>query len=288
MTDRPILSRPGAFDPILVVSHPRSGTHLVIDLLRRQFESTRNWRWWGLPLDHLYLNLERLASPNRTFSNKLARKIVNRPRRALVKTHFEEDFSQSWVPEESTPPGPAWMDLLARSKVLYVVRHPMDVMVSYHQFMAGIEPAIASMSFSEFLRSPHRSGETDRLGWWQRHLIGWEARPDTLFLRYEDIVADTDTIVDRIGLWIGEVPIKLQPMLPPKVTSITQTRVDRAMRLSPSSTAIVADRMSFPAEDWSQALNDADKAWVNKRIGPLLRRFGYELSRTQASKAMPE
>lgn len=288
MTNRPLPSRPDAFDPILVASHPRSGTHLAIDLLRRQFQSTRNWRWWGLPLDHLYLNLERLESPNRTFSDGLARKIVNRPRRALVKTHFEEDFSQSWVLEESTPPGPAWMDLLARSKVLYVVRHPMDVMVSYHQFMAGIDPTTTAMSFREFMRSPHWTGETDRLGWWQRHLTGWEARPGTMILRYEDIVVDTGPVLDRIGTWIGEAPVDLQPLLPPKVTSISQTRIDRAFRMSPSSTAIVADRMSFPAEDWSQALNDADKEWVNERIGPLLQRFGYALSRAKASKAIPE
>ena len=288
MTDRPILTRPGAYDPILVASHPRSGTHLVIDLLRRQFKSTRNWRWWGLPLDYLYLNLERLGSSNRRFSDKLARKIVNRPRRALFKTHFEADFSQSWVPEESTHPGPAWMNLLAKSKVIYVVRHPMDVMVSYHQFLVGIDPEIAALSLQEFMRSPHRAGQTDRLGWWQRHLTGWEARTGTLILRYEDIVADTGPVLDRIGTCIGEAPVDLQPLLPPKVTSILETRIDRVCRISPSSTAIVADRMSFPAEDWSQVLNDEDKEWVNERIGPLLQRFGYALSRTEASKSIPE
>lgn len=269
---------PKALDPILIVSHPRSGTHLVMDLMRRQFHSTRNWRWWGLPLDRLYLNLERLEASNRPFSDKLAREIVNRPKRALLKTHFEADFSQSWVPEESSSPNEAWLELVARAKVIYVLRHPMDVMASYHQFFAGIDPAISNMTFQDFMRSPHWSGKIDRLGWWGKHVSSWAARPETKILRYEDIVTSTDTILNHIGDWLQETPVYDKPLLPPKVTSITRTRMDRIFSLSPSSTAIVADRANFPAVNWQTVLSDADRHWVTERIGPLLNHFGYVLS----------
>mgnify|MGYP006308750097 FL=1 len=82
-----VLTRPGALTPVLVASHPRSGTHLVMDLMRRQFPSLSNWRCFGLPLDRLYLNLERLGATERRIDPGLAARIVNRPRRALMKIH---------------------------------------------------------------------------------------------------------------------------------------------------------------------------------------------------------
>jgi hypothetical protein len=147
--------RPDALRPILVASHPRSGTHLVIDLLRRQFRSLENWRMWGLPLDYLYLNLERLGSEKRRFPENRARRIVNRPRRALMKTHFDADFVTGWAEDESVPPPQPWLDFIAQARVFYVLRHPLDVMASYHQFLSGIDENLAELDFLSFLRSSH-------------------------------------------------------------------------------------------------------------------------------------
>ena len=284
MTSNTCILRSKALEPILIASHPRSGTHLVLDLVRRQFRSTWSWRWWGLPLDHLYLNLERLESKHRPFSEKLAREIVNRPSRALMKTHFEAGFSESWVPEESVPPNESWLALIARAKIIYVVRHPLDVMASYHQFLAGFDPAIRAMSFQDFIRSSHWSGKIDRLGWWAEHVASWEACPNAKILRYEDIVSHTYAILSNLGAWLQEGPRYHRPYLPPKVTSITRTRIDRLLRLSPSSTAIVADRARFPSVNWQHALSTADRQWVTERIGSVLTRYGYLLSEEKIEK----
>ncbi len=276
-----ILTRPDARPPVLIASHPRSGTHLVIDLLRRQFSCTRNWRWWGLPLDHLYLNLERLGSSNRSFSDALARQIVNRPQRALMKTHFEADFSGSWVAEESLPLDQTWLDLVAQSKIIYVVRHPLDVMCSYHQFLSAIDPDVAGMPLMTFMESTHWTGETDRLGWWVQHVTGWEALSGVTVLRYEDIVKRTVDALSEISEDIGETSIDRKPRLPPKITSITRTRMDRLFSLSPKSTGIVANRASFPAVKWQDVLEDAQKEKIETRLAPMLDRFGYSLSRNK-------
>ncbi|MGR3494744.1 sulfotransferase domain-containing protein [Citreimonas sp.] len=274
----PVLSRRNAEKPVLIASHPRSGTHLVIDLLRRQFSGTRNWRWWGLPLDHLYLNLERLESRNRHFPEALARRIVNRPRRAILKTHFQADFAASWVEEESCAPARPWLDLVDGGQTFYIVRHPLDVMASYHQFMAGFDADVARLSFADFLTSPHWSGETDRLGWWRAHVEGWEARPGVKVLRYEDVVKRTDATLSRIEETLGEKRTGRTPLLPPKITSITRTRLDRLTRLSPDSTGIVADREAFPAARWQEVLDQAALDAVATRLSPLLDRFGYGLT----------
>src|SRR4051794_27731921 len=41
--------------PVVVASHPRSGTHLLIDLLRRQFPACASWKYPLERMDRLYL-----------------------------------------------------------------------------------------------------------------------------------------------------------------------------------------------------------------------------------------
>src|SRR4051794_28399866 len=50
-----------AVRPIVVVSHPRSGTHLMMDALRLNFRECRAWKRPGEPLERLYLNLDSLT-----------------------------------------------------------------------------------------------------------------------------------------------------------------------------------------------------------------------------------
>lgn len=44
--------------PIVIASHRRSGTHLLIDLFRRQFRECRSWKLPGERNDRLYVNLD--------------------------------------------------------------------------------------------------------------------------------------------------------------------------------------------------------------------------------------
>lgn len=274
---RPIIERADALRPVLVASHPRSGTHLAIDLLRRQFRSFDNWRIWGFPLDHLYLNLERLGADNRRFPEILARKIINRPRRALMKTHFDADFVTGWSEDESIPPSQTWLDFLDQAHLLYVLRHPIDVMVSYHQFLSGIDERLSELDLMSFLRSSHWDGSANRLEWWNRHVVGWVERECVIVVRYEDIVRQTGKTLALVSNCLDEAPVGRDPLLPPKTISIRRTRFDRVLRLSPPSTAIVADRNRFRASEWRQSLTKSDVAWIEQQIGPSLIRFGYAL-----------
>ena len=53
-----------AKQPVIVASHPRSGTHLLMDTLRRQFKACRSWKWPGERLDRLYCSVDELnAAP---------------------------------------------------------------------------------------------------------------------------------------------------------------------------------------------------------------------------------
>ena len=49
--------------PVVVASHPRSGTHLTLDLLRKQFPACASYKLPAQPLDRLYFALEALSAP---------------------------------------------------------------------------------------------------------------------------------------------------------------------------------------------------------------------------------
>jgi len=53
-----------AGSPILVISHPRSGTHLTIDFLRRQFEECQSYKYPFESQSHLYLPIEGFLEKN--------------------------------------------------------------------------------------------------------------------------------------------------------------------------------------------------------------------------------
>lgn len=220
MPQHPILLPKDSLRPVVVASHPRSGTHLVLDFLRRQFGSFYSWRLWGVPLDHLYLNIERLGAERRRFSDPLARRIVKRPRRALLKTHFLSDFTSSWSREESSPPCMHWRDFIDQAHFIYIVRHPLDVMASCHQFLSGIDPAAAGASLPAFLKSPHWDGSADRVEWWQRHVESWANRDHVTVVKYEDFLKNPRQVIRLFSDVFREVALWRTPELPPKVTSV--------------------------------------------------------------------
>ena len=79
--------------PILIVSHPRSETHLTIDFFRKQFAECKSWKKRGEPLDRLYFALESFAPINKPLSENIALNILSRPERPIIKTHCDPQFS---------------------------------------------------------------------------------------------------------------------------------------------------------------------------------------------------
>lgn len=149
--------------PVLVASHPRSGTHFMIDFIRKNIPSTASWRFWGLPLNRLYLNIETLTSRHRPVGHKLARRIVERPQRPLMKTHFLPDFSESWIEEQSGPLDPQWREMVDRAHTIYITRDPWAVMtstsISFHSRHRNMPRCPSSSSANR------RTGRERWIGW---------------------------------------------------------------------------------------------------------------------------
>src|SRR5437764_9896505 len=83
--------------PIVVASHPRSGTHLCIDLLRLNFEPCRSRKAWFERADRLYFGLDAIAKADAEIVPTLFKQILGRVARPIVKSDAMRDLSHGGV-----------------------------------------------------------------------------------------------------------------------------------------------------------------------------------------------
>lgn len=85
-------------------------------------------------------------------------------------------------------------------KVIYVVRDPRDVMVSYFHFLRGL--GVFHEDFASLVRSTGFGVKA-----WCRHVQGWfelsQARQSFSFLKYEDLLADTRGTIQKVYRLLG-------------------------------------------------------------------------------------
>jgi hypothetical protein len=81
--------------PVVIASHPRSGTHLTIDLIRKQFYEYQSWKYPGESTQNLYLDLGRLLPKHkRRIDSSKAVKLLQRSERPIIKTYSLPHFNQ--------------------------------------------------------------------------------------------------------------------------------------------------------------------------------------------------
>jgi hypothetical protein len=257
--------------PIMVASHPRSGTHLTIDLLRKQFEACKSWVW---PLEtphHLYLSLGHLPlSHSHTISRSKAKRILRRPDRPIIKTHDDPDFADLDRKNRAFA-----QSLRDRADLIYVVRDGRDVMASTHVWIQHSRDD-ARRPFSEFLRYNIGRGTT----WpeeWARHVRAWTHLENVFVLRFEDIVAAPRETIAQLSNQLQLSPRLEQPYLP-EPASVSSRWADYWRRLvrDHESTAISGRYNNQEPVDWRAALDEEDRRLLHEKIGDLLIELGYE------------
>ncbi len=165
--------------PIEVASHMRSGTHLMIDLLRRQFADCGSWKWPGERNDMLYLPLDALTQPTAAWNE--SRALGCFAGRSAPSSRPTGPFPRSKPPRP--PTGPRRLDRLrrhlppCREKSLHRPRLAMG--------LGLLHPPGRSRSN----RSRSRVGRGHHL------LLGpplpiWSQRNNTIRFRYEDSVGN--------------------------------------------------------------------------------------------------
>jgi len=255
--------------PIIVATHPRSGTHLTIDLLRKQFPECQGWLWFGETLHHLYLDLDHLArdcSPCKGIEK--ATRLLQRTERPIVKTHSLPTLDRFQGAKKQFAE-----ELLNAADIIYVARDGRDVACSTHVWMKSHHPE-ARCSLSSFLRQEEAG--TNRVKKWARHVRAWKEHDDVHVVRFEDIVSQPRAVIEQLGQILGLKPRYERPYLPKKVKRGGRLAAYwRRLTRQFESTAILGRYNGEEPQDWRTAFALEDRRFFHREAGKLLLEMGY-------------
>jgi hypothetical protein len=280
---RPILNRSmnpllrRLFDgkrPIVVASHPRSGTHLTIDALRRHFPACNAWKLPGERLDRVYVSIDAVLSGE--LRESAAASTLLRAARPIFKSHAYPDFRRSADQRCLDHSNPWWLTLArSQSDLVYAVRDGRAVVCSYHLYMKGITSA-ADCSLADFLRQ-RVDGKT-RIAVWAEHVREWLETPKVIVIRFEDLTRNPEETILSLGHSLGLESRTVSPLLPEIRPHTFRARVQGRLRMRPDSTAVPGRPQGHSLDKWREAFTKADRELFHKEAGDVLLRLGYERS----------
>jgi hypothetical protein len=168
---------------IWLASYPRSGNTFLRMLLHESFglksyslAGTKERAMGGEPVGQL------VGDMNVNWSDELSRSLRADTGRHLVKTHEE--------PQSATDP------------CIYVVRDGRSAVVSYHHYLREVDGL--DVSLNDVIDGNVYAGS------WSDHYLQWQpkTRPNTLFLRYEDITREPDRAVRELAQFFDLSPLR--------------------------------------------------------------------------------
>lgn len=136
---------------------------------------------------------------------------------------------------------------------IYILRDGRETCVSYWKFLQDL-CGVTFVSLEDVIRGRVPFGD------WGWHLEAWNPRqrPNTLLLRYEDMVEDLPVVISRVA----EV-LHVEP---------------RQTHIASWSEFHNCDPLFFRAgtnETWRELMTDGDLALFDKLHGPTMREYGY-------------
>jgi hypothetical protein len=194
--------------PILVITHERSGTHLLINLIN--YHKNGNFVTIGYQpkLSNKIFTLKDYI--NTTYKHIMTYAYVDD---VVCKSHHQVEFMDDYLDF-----------LFSRYNVIYVERNLLDVLLSYYKFLPGPLndfPKIDDWVFmnpsnigKKYLTSgenhlkgpdPHIYIEPNNyIDRWLLHKNGWlKYKTNLLHIHYEDILTDFKNTKDKIENYIG-------------------------------------------------------------------------------------
>lgn len=240
----------------------RSGTHLMIDLLRRQFADCRSWKWPGEPNDMLYLPLDVLTDPTDDWDKSRALRVLRRSKRPILKTHWTLPSLENLRVHQ--PDLADWID--SEGTFLHVVRNPFTVLASQWAWDCSTRRIAPGQT------APDLAWVEATTSSWAHHFRIWSQRNNTIRFRYEDSVGNPQGTVERLSDAIGEPALFRQPLLPGKLRGPWHSRWNRIASIRPDSTEILTPG---GAMDPSALFTAPAIDLVNRIAGDCLAELGY-------------
>ena len=242
-------------DDTFIVSYPRSGNTWTRFLIANLVYPERNVG---------FTNIEKLIPDTSSQSNR-ALKATPRPR--IIKSH--EYFDHRY------------------RKVLYIVRDPRDVALSYYDFQRKYRQIEDAYPLEQYV-DDFVQGRLISIGWgtWAENVASWVytrgKHSNFLLLRYEDMMKDTFRELTRIAefLNIDPEPGRLQ-------TAIERSSADHMRELEKKEAdqwvATKNRRQDIPfvrvakSGGWKTSLPSGCVQQIESAWGDLMNLLGYEL-----------
>ncbi|MHA1230810.1 MAG: sulfotransferase domain-containing protein [Candidatus Helarchaeota archaeon] len=174
---------------VIVISHRRSGTHLLIDLIINNF-----------PKYNEYINLDRLIPCHEKYITLKEFKSIINKKPFVIKTHTHSNTKSFF--QDCNNCDSFINTLFNKSKLIYVYRDGRDVLTSLYFFFNKLPK---DLSFSNFIRMDNEfehntyNGKMNRIEYWLYHLEGWfSSSRDILFITYNEIMNNYEEVINRI------------------------------------------------------------------------------------------
>lgn len=242
-------------DDTFIISYPRSGntwTRFLIANLMHPHEPVT------------FANIERLIPDAEAQSSRYMRRT---PSPRMIKSHSYFD-----------PRYP---------RVIYIVRDPRDVVLSYYDFSRKYRQIEDSYPLQRYIED-FTTGHLLSAGWgtWGENVASWVyargARPGFLLLRYEDMKARPEQELTRIAEFLG---IPASPEL--LRTAVERSAADRMREMEKAQgkdwVTTKDKRSDIPfvrtasAGGWKTNLPSEAVAKIEARWGNIMAQLGYEL-----------
>ena len=192
--------------PIIVATNMRSGTHLTMDFIRRNFEEIGGYKLPFEANDTVYLPLDCVCDG--TWKERRVIRSIARSQHTLCKIHWC-DPAFDLLRNSSLPQIADWVADNAR--VIVVYRHPRKVIDSL---------VIWGLYTGEIARPeiPDEPWLRQRLSDWERHIRQWSRvdRP-LLMLAAEDLLKNPESVLQRLESFFGFQAKPAVPLLPPPI-----------------------------------------------------------------------
>jgi hypothetical protein len=171
-------------------------------------------------------------------------------------------------------------------KIVYIVRDPRDVLISYYEFQLKRRVISDELSLLDFVPRFMESEIEPKTGSWRDHVVSWTAtrggQKNFLLLRYEDMLADTQKESTKIASFLG------LDSSPERIArAVALSSADRMRKLEKEQSRQWKEtkktRQDKPfvrkaaSGGWKTILSERAVAQIESAWGDVMRAAGYEL-----------
>jgi hypothetical protein len=178
--------------------------------------------------------------------------------------------------------GQSGFDFKPNDRVIYIVRHPLDVLLSYADYTGQDVDATLKMMTTpgSFIFSPDHGGAIDLRGSWPQHVSSWLDTPPCplLLIRFEELCGTTEKSLLQILTFLGA------PIVSDRVArAVAASQFDRVREQEASNrfveTPATAKSGTFfrsgATLQWLRGLNREQANSLADGCGDIMQRLGY-------------